>query len=155
WRRTDLSCLDRPTQLVHVPYFVFSNPRRAVTATARKLAVLVYRTLNEGLVYADPGVEAYDARHPGHVLRRLRHRVRISALLISQPAKASRGHFLMRCCVNLMAILLVVGVMDLRAMAAVATAISVERLALHGDGVARAIGTLVVGACCCWHELAD
>jgi transposase len=47
---------------------------KAVTATARKLAVLVYRTLKDGLVYADPGAEAYEARHRTHVLRRLRQR---------------------------------------------------------------------------------
>ena len=49
------------------------------------------------------------------------------------------------CCVPLMAILLVIGVMDLRAMAVVATAITVERLAPAGDRVARAIGAVVVG----------
>jgi len=47
---------------------------KAVTATARKLAILVYRTLKEGLVYADPGADAYDAQHRTHVLRRLRQR---------------------------------------------------------------------------------
>ena len=47
---------------------------QAVTATARKLAILVYRTLKEGLVYADPGADAYDAQHRTHVLRRLRQR---------------------------------------------------------------------------------
>jgi predicted metal-binding membrane protein len=51
------------------------------------------------------------------------------------------------CCAGLMAILLVVGVMDLRAMAAVAAAITVERLAPAGERIARAIGAvLVVGA---------
>jgi predicted metal-binding membrane protein len=50
------------------------------------------------------------------------------------------------CCGNLMAILLVVGVMDLRAMAVVTAAISGERLAPAGERVARAIGTVVVGA---------
>ena len=50
------------------------------------------------------------------------------------------------CCLGLMAILLVIGVMDLRAMAVVAVAITVEHLA-PGDGerVARAIGALVIG----------
>ena len=43
---------------------------KAVTATARKLAILVYRTLKEGLVYADPGA----AQHRTQVLRRLRQR---------------------------------------------------------------------------------
>src|SRR5438445_7560390 len=44
------------------------------------------------------------------------------------------------CCVGLMAILLVIGVMDLRAMAVVAAAITVERLAPAGERVARATG---------------
>jgi len=45
-----------------------------------------------------------------------------------------------------MAVLLVVGVMDLRAMNVVAAAIAVERLAPAGKRVARAIGTVVVVA---------
>jgi predicted metal-binding membrane protein len=44
------------------------------------------------------------------------------------------------CCANLMAILLVIGVMDLRAMAVVGAAITVERLAPAGERVARAGG---------------
>jgi predicted metal-binding membrane protein len=51
-----------------------------------------------------------------------------------------------RCCAGLMAILLVIGVMDLGAMAVVGTAITVERLAPSGERVARAIGAIVVGA---------
>jgi len=51
-----------------------------------------------------------------------------------------------RCCGNLIVILLVIGVMDLRAMALVAAAITVERLAPAGGLVARAIGALVVAA---------
>ena len=47
---------------------------KAITATARKLAILVYRALKDGLVYADPGADAYDAQHRTHVLRRLRQR---------------------------------------------------------------------------------
>jgi transposase len=47
---------------------------KAITATARKLAILIYRTLKDGLVYADPGAEAYDTQHRTHVLRRLRQR---------------------------------------------------------------------------------
>ena len=50
------------------------------------------------------------------------------------------------CCAGLMATLLVIGVMDLRAMAVVAAAITVERLARAGERVARAIGAVVVGA---------
>jgi transposase len=47
---------------------------KAVTATARKLAILVYRTLKHGLVYADPGVEAYDREHRASVLHGLKRR---------------------------------------------------------------------------------
>jgi predicted metal-binding membrane protein len=50
------------------------------------------------------------------------------------------------CCAGLTAILLVIGVMDLRAMAVVAVAITVERLAPAGDRVARTIGVVVVAA---------
>ena len=50
------------------------------------------------------------------------------------------------CCAGLTAILLVIGIMDLRAMAVVAAAITVERLAPVGERVARAIGSVVVGA---------
>ena len=51
-----------------------------------------------------------------------------------------------RCCAGLMAILLVIGVMDLRAMAVVAAAITIERLSPAGKRVAHAIGAVVVGA---------
>jgi predicted metal-binding membrane protein len=51
-----------------------------------------------------------------------------------------------RCCAGLMAILLVLGVMDLRAMALVAAAITAERLARAGERTARAIGMVVLGA---------
>jgi transposase len=47
---------------------------KAITATARKLAILVYRTLRDGLVYQDPGAAAYDAQHRVRVLHRLRQR---------------------------------------------------------------------------------
>jgi transposase len=47
---------------------------KAITATARKLAILVYHTLKDGLVYRDPGAAAYDAQHRQRVIRRLRQR---------------------------------------------------------------------------------
>ena len=51
-----------------------------------------------------------------------------------------------RCCGGLMAIFLVLGIMDLRAMAVVTAAITAERLAPGGEAVARALGASVVGA---------
>jgi predicted metal-binding membrane protein len=50
------------------------------------------------------------------------------------------------CCAGLTAILLVIGVMDLRAMAVVTAAITLERLAPAGERVARIIGAVIVGA---------
>ena len=51
-----------------------------------------------------------------------------------------------RCCVGLNAILLAAGVMDLRVMAVVASAITLERLAPAGERVARVIGAVALGA---------
>jgi predicted metal-binding membrane protein len=55
------------------------------------------------------------------------------------------GFHCSQCCVGLTVILLVIGVMDLRAMAVVAAAIAVERLAPAGERVARATGAVAVG----------
>lgn len=49
-------------------------------------------------------------------------------------------------CAGFTAILLVIGVMDLRTMALVTTAITAERLAPTGERVAQVVGTVVVGA---------
>lgn len=51
-----------------------------------------------------------------------------------------------RCCAGQTAVLLVLGVMDLRAMALVTAAITLERLAPAGERVARALGIVAVGA---------
>jgi predicted metal-binding membrane protein len=50
------------------------------------------------------------------------------------------------CCANLTAILLVLGVMDLGAMAVVTVAITAERLAPAGERIARVLGAVAVGA---------
>ena len=50
------------------------------------------------------------------------------------------------CCAGLVASLLVIGVMDLRAMAVVAAAITAERLAPRWQRVTRAIGAIVIAA---------
>jgi predicted metal-binding membrane protein len=49
-----------------------------------------------------------------------------------------------QCCAGLIAILLVVGVMNLLAMAVVAAAITVERVLPDGERVARVIGAVVI-----------
>ncbi len=50
------------------------------------------------------------------------------------------------CCAGLAMILLVIGITDLRAMAAVTTAITIERLAPGSGRVARAIGAVAIAA---------
>ena len=50
------------------------------------------------------------------------------------------------CCGNLIVTLLMIGVMDLRAMAVVTAAITAERLAPASERVARAIGVICAGA---------
>ncbi len=54
------------------------------------------------------------------------------------------GVHCIQCCFGLMAILLVIGVMDLRAMAVVAVAITVERTATHGKQFAQATGIVAI-----------
>jgi predicted metal-binding membrane protein len=49
------------------------------------------------------------------------------------------------CCINLIAILLVIGVMDVRAMAVIAAAINLERLARVGERFSRATGAVAMG----------
>lgn len=56
----------------------------AVTATARKLAVLVYHVMKGDFVYKDPGTEAYDAQQRARQLRHLRQRAtRLGFALVS------------------------------------------------------------------------
>jgi transposase len=45
---------------------------KAITATARKLAVLVYRMLSGTLVYNDPGATAYHQLNQARELKSLR-----------------------------------------------------------------------------------
>ena len=46
----------------------------AITATARKLAILIYRALKGELVYRDIGADGYDTQQRTRVLRQLRRR---------------------------------------------------------------------------------
>lgn len=55
------------------------------------------------------------------------------------------GLHCVRCCANLMAILLVIGIMDLGAMVLVTGALTTERWARSGDGARRAVGLAAIG----------
>jgi transposase len=47
---------------------------KAVTATARKIAVIFYNTLRHGAAYVDPGVDYYEERYRRRTLDNLRRR---------------------------------------------------------------------------------
>ena len=49
---------------------------KAITATARKLAILVYRTLKGDLNYDDPGASAYETQHRERTVRNVRRRAK-------------------------------------------------------------------------------
>jgi predicted metal-binding membrane protein len=76
------------------------------------------------------------------------------ARISTQPTSAAAawrhglrlGVHCIACCLGPTAILLVLGVMDLRAMAGVTVVITLERLAPAGERVARALGAVVVAA---------
>ena len=75
-----------------------------------------------------------------------------SALPLAAKARTAWRHGLRlgldcsACCANLMLVLLVLGVMDLLAMAVVTAAITVERLAPAGLRTARAVGVIGIAA---------
>jgi hypothetical protein len=59
---------------------------KAVTATARKLAVLFYRALRFGLAYADPGAGYYEERYKRRVIENLQRRARgLGFTLVGNP----------------------------------------------------------------------
>jgi transposase len=49
---------------------------KAVTATARKIAVLFYNTLRHGMSYKDPGAEQYEQQYRSRVLANLKRRAK-------------------------------------------------------------------------------
>ncbi len=59
---------------------------KAVTATARKIAVLFYNTLRHGMAYADPGASYYEERYRQRVLANLQRRAKAMGLIL-QPAE--------------------------------------------------------------------
>lgn len=63
--------------------------QKAVTATARKIAVLFYNTLRFGMTYRDPGAAAYDERHRTRVLAHLQRRARTLGYELSPAPEAA------------------------------------------------------------------
>lgn len=62
--------------------------QKAVTATARKIAVLFYNTVRFGMIYRDPGAAAYEERHRGRVLANLQRRAKSLGYALAPMANA-------------------------------------------------------------------
>jgi transposase len=64
---------------------------KAVTATARKIAVLFYQTLRQGMAYADPGAAYYEERYRQRVLNNLRRRADSLGYVLQQKPPEISG----------------------------------------------------------------
>ena len=57
---------------------------KAITATARKLAVLFYNTLRYGMEYTDPGATYYEERYRQRVITNLRRRAKTMGFVLQE-----------------------------------------------------------------------
>ena len=65
---------------------------KAVTATARKIAVLFYNTLRHGMSYRDPGADQYEQQHRSRVLANLQRRAKsLGFVLQAIPCNANQA----------------------------------------------------------------
>ena len=64
---------------------------KAVTATARKLAILFYKALRFGLTYEDPGTSYYDQRYRQRVLHNLQRRAQSLGLTLVAKTVTTDG----------------------------------------------------------------
>lgn len=63
---------------------------KAVTATARKIAVLFYNAVRHGMEYVDPGASSYEARYRTRVINNLHRRARAFGFVL-QPLEPKAG----------------------------------------------------------------
>jgi predicted metal-binding membrane protein len=155
--RTGATRLGRLTALVGVGYFcvwtVFGMGAFALSVALAALEMqLPPRTVSTavGMVVLITGAFQFTARKAHH-LACCRAAPGCGHTLPADAGAAWRhglrlGLHCGYCCAGLTSILLVVGIMDLRTMAVVTAATTVERLAPAGERVARAIGAVAVGA---------
>jgi transposase len=57
---------------------------KAITATARKIAVLFYNALRHGMDYADPGAAYYEERYRRRVLANLQRRAKALGYVLQE-----------------------------------------------------------------------
>ena len=70
------------------------GPPKAITATARKLACLIYRLLRFGTQYVDRGQDYYERRYQGHLISHLTRRAKqlgYTLVKAESPSPASVG----------------------------------------------------------------
>jgi predicted metal-binding membrane protein len=151
--------LGRLTALVGVGYFVvWTMFGMAVLALGVALAAVVMELpslaravpIAAGLVVLIAGALQFTA-WKAHHLACCRETPRRGRAMPADAGAAWRhglrlGFHCSACSAGLTAVLLVIGIMDLRAMALVTAAITAERLAPVGERVAQAIGAVVGGA---------
>ena len=63
---------------------------KAVTATARKIAVLFYNAMRHGLDYVDPGASAYEERYRARVIHGLERRAKAFGLTLRPSLEAPK-----------------------------------------------------------------
>ncbi|WP_042704381.1 transposase, partial [Azospirillum sp. B506] len=64
---------------------------KAVTATARKIAVLFYNALRHGMDYVDPGAAYYEERYRNRVLTNLQRRAKSLGYVLQEAGAESVG----------------------------------------------------------------
>lgn len=67
---------------------VRTGKAKAVTATARKIAILLYNTLRHGMAYVDPGADYYEERYRKRTIENLRRRAAALGFALVQPPTA-------------------------------------------------------------------
>ena len=64
---------------------------KAVTATARKLAILFYKALRFGMTYADPGASSYEERYRHRVIHALHRRAKSLGFTLVATVPVTEG----------------------------------------------------------------
>jgi len=67
-----------------------STRTKAVTATARKIAVLFYNAVRHGMDYVDPGASSYETRYRTRVINNLHRRAKTFGFVL-QPLEPKAG----------------------------------------------------------------
>jgi transposase InsO family protein len=65
---------------------------KAVTATARKIAVWFYNTLRHGMSYKDPGAEQYEQQYRNRVLSNLQRRAKSLGFVLQAIPEGAKPH---------------------------------------------------------------